>query len=252
MRSIFCPIFRTIYKKKEAKICLLFCAFPLLIILTSLLPTNFMQLNGDVGAMSCMEFFEAVIFVQFQLTLPSIAFMYLAVTCVHDEIKKGNLYLYKDIPRIKIFLYKAASLLVWYSIYFGTTFLTSIFTYYVYIKEMPYASGSFFPTKLEDVQYITIGLVGTVFTFIISLLLVTVLSMFFNNGASLIIGILFTLFSSIAPNLENINVLFPTGFLYTYETLGFGRSVLSISLIFVIYLCIIGVVGSHKIKRIEF
>lgn len=219
---------------------------------TSLLPTNFMQLSGDVGSMSCMEFFEAVFFVQFQLTLPSIAFMYLAITCIHDEIKKGNLYLYKDIPRIKIFLCKAVSLLLWYAIYLVSTFLTSVFTYYVYIIKQSYASGLFFPTKPDDVQYIVVGLLGTALTFVISILLVIVLSTFLNNGASLIIGILYTLFCSIAPNLEKINVLFPTGYINIYETIGFGESVLFILLISAIYLCIIGVVGNYKIKRIEF
>ena len=252
MKTMFCPVFRTVYKKKEAKICLLFCALPLFLIVTSLLPTNFMQLSGDAGSMSCMEFFEAVIFVQFQLTLPSIAFMYLAITCIHDEIKKGNLYLYKDIPRIKIFLCKSISLLAWYGIYLMSTFFTSVFTYYVYVIKQPYASGVFFPTRLGDVQYIIIGLLGTISTIIVSLLLVVVLSTFLNNGASLIIGILFTLFCSIAPNLETINVIFPTGFLYTYESIGFSKAILFVLLISVIYLCVIGAVGIYKIKRIEF
>lgn len=252
MNTMFCPVFRTVYKKKEAKICLLFCALPLLLIITSFLPTNFMQLSGVAGSMSCMEFFEAVIFVQFQLTLPSIAFMYLSITCIHDEIKRGNLYLYKDIPRIKIFLYKSFSLLAWYGIYFVSTFLTSVFTYYVHIIKQPYASGMFFPTKIEDVQYIIIGLLGTVLAIIISILLVVVLSIFLNNGASLIIGILFALFCSIAPNLENINVLFPTGFQNTYELIGFSKAVSLIILISVIYFSVIGIVGKYKIKRIEF
>ncbi|MBU5479119.1 hypothetical protein KQI69_07870 [Eubacterium sp. MSJ-13] len=252
MKTMFFPVFRTIYKKKEAKICLSFCVLPLLLIITSLLPTNFMQLSGDVGAMSCMEFFEAVIYVQFQLTLPSIAFMYLAITCIHDEIKKGSLYLYKDIPRIKVFLCKSFSLLVWYAIYFVSTFLTSVFTYYVYIIKQPYASGKFLPTKWGDVQYVIISMIGTILAIVISLLLVIVLSTFLNNGVSLIIGILFSLFCSIAPNLEKINVLFPTGFLYKYKSIGFSKAIVFILLICVIYLCVIGAVGRYKIKRIEF
>ena len=114
------------------------------------MPTNFMQLSGDINSMSCMEFFEAVVSVQFQLTLPSIAFMYLAATCVHDELKRGTLYLYKDIPRTKVFLCKAFSLLLWYAIYLVCTFFTSVFTYYVYIIKQPYASGFFFPPAVSS------------------------------------------------------------------------------------------------------
>lgn len=252
MKMMFCPIFRTLYKRKEAKICMLFCALPLLLIVTSLLPTNFMQLSGDMNSMSCMEFFEAVVFVQFQLTLPSIAFMHLATTYVHDEIKKGILYLYKDIPRTKIFLSKSFSLLAWYGIYFIATFVASIFTYYVYVIKQSYASKLFFPSNVADIQYIIIGILCIVLTMIISILLVVVLSTFLNNGAALIIGILFSLFCSLAPNLKKINVLFPTGFMYTYESVGFYRAILFILLISAVYLCMIGVVGAYKIKKIEF
>ena len=221
-------------------------------IITSLMPTNFMQLSGDINSMSCMEFFEAVVSVQFQLTLPSIAFMYLAATCVHDELKRGTLYLYKDIPRTKVFLCKAFSLLLWYAIYLVCTFFTSVFTYYVYIIKQPYASGSFFPAMPNDVQYIMISFLGTISTVIISLLLVIMLSTFLNNGTTIIIGILFSLFCYIAPNLENMGILFPTGFLNIYKSIGFCKSVLSILFISVIYLCVIGAVGRYKIKRIEF
>lgn len=252
MKTMFVPVFQTVSKKKEAKICLLFCMLPLVLIITSLLPTNFMQLTGDAESLSCMEFFQAVIYVQFQMALPSIAFMYLAITCIRDEIKKGRLYLFKDIPRIKIFLCKATCILAWYAIYFACTFFTSVFTYYVYIIRQPYASGCFFPLQPEDAEYITIGMLGTVFTFVISLLLVIVLSTFLNNGASLIIGILFVLFCSIAPDLETIYVFFPTGFLNTYEQIGFGKSVLFILLLSASYVCVIGIAGNYKIKRIEF
>ena len=252
MSTMFGPVFRTIYKKKEAKICMLFSLFPLLLIVTSFLPRNFMKLNGVAGSMSCMEFFEAVVFVQFQLTLPSIAFMYLAVTCIYDEIHKGRLYLYKDISKIKIFGCKGLGLIVWYLIYLGTTFLTSVFTYYVYVSKLSYASGAFLPTKVEDLQYIVIGLMGTVLTFVISLLLVTVLSTFLNNGTTLIIGILFSLFSSIAPSLDKINMFFPTGFLYTYENIGFKNAVIYIFLLSVVYIGVIVGVGKYKVTRIEY
>lgn len=249
---MFCPIFRTIYKKKEAKICLLFCAFPLLLIVTSLLPSNFMQLSGAVESMSCVEFFDAVISVQFQLTLPSVAFMHLVTTCVHDEIKKGNLYLYKDIPKTKIFRYKSYALLLWYMVYFVCTFLTSVFTYYVYVIRQSYASGTFFPSNMDDMRYAIISVLSIVVAFGISLLLVVVLSVFLGNGISLVIGILFVLFCQIAPSLEKINIFFPTGFLNIYNTIGFCKTIAIVLLITTLYVCVIGALGRYKIKKIEF
>lgn len=243
---------KTLYKKKEAKLCLLFSLLPFLLIITSILPTNFMQLSGDVGTMSCMEFFEAVIYVQFQMVLPSIAFMHLTTIYVHDEIKNGCLYLYKDIPRKKVFLYKAITLLTLYLVYFISTFITSVLTYYLYVIKQPYASGTFFPMSIEDVQYITIGILGVVLAFVISIILVIVLSVFLNNSISLITGILFVLFNSIASVIEKINILFPIGYLSQLNKIGFSQSLLCMLFLFIVYIVIIGLVGSYKIKGIEY
>lgn len=101
-------------------------------------------------------------------------------------------------------------------------------------------------------QYIVMGFLGTIATFVIGLMLVTALSLFLNNGSAIIAGTLFTLFCTIAPHLESINVLFPTGFLYNYEMIGFEKSVLYSLLVSAVYLGCISVVGGYKIKRLEF
>lgn len=217
-----------------------------------MLSTNFMQLSGDVSSMSCMDFFEAVIFVQFQLTLPSIAFMYLVVTCIGDEIKRGILHLYKDIPRKKIFLYKAISILAWYGLYFAATFSTSVLTYYTYVIKQPYASGLFYSNNIEDIQYVIIGLLGIILSTVLNIFLTIVLSMFLNNGTTLIIGILFTLFCSLAPELEKINYFFTTGYLQVYERIGFYKSLSLIFITFFIYIIFILFLGSYKLRRIEY
>lgn len=252
MQGLCFPVMKTLYKKKESKICLLFSLLPLMLIITSILPSNFMQLNGDVGSMSCMEFFEAVLNVQFQMVLPSIAFMHLITIYIHDDIKNGCMYLYKDIPRKKVYLCKTMSLLTLYIVYFVCTFITSVFTYYVYVIKQPYASGTFFPLGLMDTQYITVSIVGIMLAFVISIMLVVVLSLFFNNSMTLIIGILFVLFNSIASLVEKINILFPTGYASQIEKNGFIPSILGMLFISIIYIAVIGLVGKYKIKRIEF
>ncbi|MFU1801525.1 hypothetical protein ACM28O_13970, partial [Lactiplantibacillus pentosus] len=95
MNYLFSPIFTTVIKRKEAWLCVGFSIFPLLLLVVDLFSTNFMQLSAPKGSMSFLEFFGAVESVQYQLTLPIIAFIYLVISCFHDEIASGKMFLFK-------------------------------------------------------------------------------------------------------------------------------------------------------------
>ena len=245
------PIFRTVYKKKEAKICLLFSLLPLILIFISILPTNFMQINAIQNSISLMDFFDSVEGVLFQMVLPTIAFMYLSISCVHDEIKKSIIYLYKDIPRIKVLCFKAISIMLMFCIYIIMTFLTSTFTYLFYINNQPYSSHQFIGDG-SDVLYITVNLFGIWASSVIGILMVVVISTFAENVVSLIIGIIYILFCIIAPDLKNVYFLFPTGYKNIFENLGFGKSMFFSCAVSVLYLLIICIIGIYSSKRIEF
>jgi len=251
MRKMIMPMFSLIYKKKEGKICLLFSLLPLMLIVTSLLPTNFMQLSADEGSLSLLEFFDAVEGVLFQMVIPTIAFLYLTVTCFGDEIKSGKIYIYKDIPRIKVFSAKIITLIMWYFVFVGMTFVFSCLTYIVYVDKQPYSSHLFLPVG-ADLTYILISIVGVWLSMLITVVLVAVVSLKANDGFALVVGILFSLFCVIAPDLKTINLFFPTGYKYMIEDLGAIHIFMIMILISGIYAVIELLVCRILIKRIEY
>ena len=76
MNYLTLPFFKALLKKKESKIALAFSFFPMLLIVVGLFNTNFMQLSAPVGSLSFLEFFSAVLFTQYQMTLPLVLFIY--------------------------------------------------------------------------------------------------------------------------------------------------------------------------------
>ena len=92
---------------------------------------------------SFIEFFQAMLSVQYQMALPLIALFYLVVTVFRDEIKRGYLFLYKDISKKKIFNAKIQSLCVVYLIYLLSLFLFCMFVYYVRLVQFDYTSKTF-------------------------------------------------------------------------------------------------------------
>lgn len=92
--GILKPVFKTVFKRKETKIFLLFSAYPLILLIATFFKSAFMNLNADKGSLSFIEFFQAMLSVQYQMALPLIALFYLVVTVFRDEIKRGYLFLW--------------------------------------------------------------------------------------------------------------------------------------------------------------
>lgn len=162
MNYLTLPFFKALLKKKESKIALAFSFFPMLLIVVGLFNTNFMQLSAPVGSLSFLEFFSAVLFTQYQMTLPLVVFIYIVSTIFRDEITSGIMYLYKDISRKVILNAKLGAILLFQILYIVITFFSSLFTYYVYLVHKPYTSGRFWPSKIDDVQYTVISILGTI------------------------------------------------------------------------------------------
>jgi len=176
MNYLTLPFFKALLKKKESKIALAFSFFPMLLIVVGLFNTNFMQLSAPVGSLSFLEFFSAVLFTQYQMTLPLVVFIYIVSTIFRDEITSGIMYLYKDISRKVILNAKLGAILL------VITFFSSLFTYYVYLVHKPYTSGRFWPSKIDDVQYTVISILGTILVFLLCLLVASLASIILTNG----------------------------------------------------------------------
>ncbi|WP_455390687.1 hypothetical protein [Lactiplantibacillus pentosus] len=252
MNYLFSPIFTTVIKRKEAWLCVGFSIFPLLLLVVDLFSTNFMQLSAPKGSMSFLEFFGAVESVQYQLTLPIIAFIYLVISCFHDEIASGKMFLFKDIKRSKILNAKISSVLSIYFIYFILTFVASLITYYMHLIHMSYTSGAFLPAHLADLQYVIISVAG-IFTVTQLCLLISVASSIkLGNGLTMLIGIVFALVSFIAPSLKGPKYFLPNGYSGLVGKIGFGTSLAMILLLFLIYALIIYIFSNRSFKKMEY
>ncbi|MEN0648437.1 hypothetical protein NST54_05125 [Caldifermentibacillus hisashii] len=252
MNYLWKPVFRTVVKRKEAWLCVGFSIFPLLLLIVDLFNTNFMQLSAPEGSMSFVEFFGAVESVQYQLTLPIIAFIYLVISCFHDEITTGKMFLFKDINRTKILNAKIWSIFSIYFTYFIFTFVTSLVTYYLHLVHMSYTSGTFFPRHVADLQYVIISVLGIFVVTQLCILIAVASSIKLSNGFTMLIGIIFALVTFIAPSLKGLRYFLPNGYSNLVTQMGFGTALSVMIFMSLVYALIIYGFANHTFKNLEY
>ncbi|MDK6805845.1 hypothetical protein [Aerococcus sp. UMB7834] len=237
-------------KEKETWLFVAFAAFPLLLLIVRLFNTNFMQLSADPGSMDFMTFFEAVVYVQYNFGLPTIALIYLVAVNVGDEIRNKILYLYKDIPKGKLLSAKHLTLVGVYGLYVLLTFLACLITYYTTLIREDYASGAFIGEVFwtED----ALNAVGIFLMSIIIIYLASYLSIHFGNGLTMTIGVLFYLFSLVASSINFTRFFFPTGFVAFFEKQNAGFVLLLMFLCFFIWIAILRFLAGKAYQKAEY
>ncbi|MDO4903851.1 MAG: hypothetical protein Q3959_06290 [Limosilactobacillus sp.] len=253
MNYLTIPFLKALLKKKEAKIALAFSLYPLILIVAGLFDTNFMQLNtlGKV-ALSFSDFVDSVISTQYQMTLPLIVFIYIVTTLFREEFSSGIIYLYKDVSRMTILNAKIGSIVIFQFIYLALTFLSSLFTYYVYLVHQSIASGQFLSPRISDLQYSIVSSVGTILVFILCMMVTTLASITLTNGFTILVGILFALVSFIAPSLNSLKYIFPNGYANIFGHMSFANCILIELVLFIVYFVILYIVALSKYKKIQY
>lgn len=246
------PLFKTLLKKRETLLALSFSVFPLVLLIVQLFKTNFMQLSAANGSMSCLGFFSAVLTVQLQITIPLIAMIYLITTYVHDEIKSGMMYLYKDIDRSKIINAKVISLLLVYILYFSFTFIFSTITYLLYVNHQAYSSHTFLPVTTSDMHYVVLSILSTICVSLICIFLAFALSVKFSNGLTMLVTIVWALFSFIASKLSLLEFIFPNAYTVFENHLGFSITSLLMMLATLMYCIILYYMADVAFEHIEY
>lgn len=252
MNYLTLPFLKALLQKKEAKIALAFSLFPMLLIVVGLFNTNFMQLSAPAGSLSFLEFFSAVLSTQYQMALPLIAFIYIVSTMFRDEITSGRMYLYKDVSRQVILNAKLGAILLLKIVYILLTFCASLVTYYTYLIHQPYTSGKFLPLAIHDLQYTIVSILGTIFVFFLCVLVASLASIMLTNGFAMLIGVVFALFSFIAPNLTSLKYVFPNGYVKVLGQFSFGNTVLLLTLLFIVYYVVLYKLALSRYNQIEY
>ncbi|KXT76025.1 hypothetical protein [Streptococcus sp. DD12] len=252
MNYLTIPFFKALLKKTESKIALAFSFFPLLLIVVGLFNTNFMRLSAPPGSMSFLEFFSAVLSTQYQITLPLVVFIYISSTVFRDEITTGIMYLYKDISRRLVLNAKIGAIILLQFLYIGLTAIMSLITYYLYLIHQPYTSGNFLPRASADIQYTLVSITGTVLVFLLCSMIANLASISFSNGITMLVGIVFALFSFIAPSLTHLRFIFPNGYINVLNNLSFGFAILLTTIVFAVYFISIYVLSLRFYRKLEY
>lgn len=244
--------FYALLKKKESKIVLAFSFYPMLLIVVDLFSTNFMRLSAPKASLSFLEFFSAVLLTQYQITLPLVVFIYIVSTIFRDEITSGIMYLYKDIRRKIILDAKLGSILLFQLLYIAVTFLVSLITYYAYLIYKPYTSGRFLPKGIGTLQYTVVSILGIILVFLLSLMVASLASIILTNGFTMLIGVVFLLFSFISPHLKLLKYIFPNGYINVLGQLSFNHTILILMLLFIVYYAVLYELSLYLYNKIEY
>ena len=125
-------IFRTIWLRSETKFLFAFSLLPLVVPLLTNSPD--MEVFYVAGGNASFSFFVSIVF-QFKLVLPTLIFSYMIYSTFRDEFNSGIMFLYKDLPKNRIFQAKLFSLTLLYCLYTLVTFCTSLIIFFLFLNK---------------------------------------------------------------------------------------------------------------------
>ncbi|EGQ0296157.1 TPA: hypothetical protein I1871_001682 [Staphylococcus pseudintermedius] len=251
MNFLFRPIFINTIKMKSVWLFWLLGLLPFLVMIAMSINSNFLQISGESGTLSGIEFFAMIYGVLHNMLLPTIVLTFIVSKIFYDELNSGIIFMYKDINRNNILFSKWLTMLIIQLIFIIILFLSSIIVYFVYLSSFDFSSGNLMPLS----KYMAITFVPTVTLLFIEVLTINfaiLLSLHFSTGFTIFGMLIFILFTTIGPLLDTVKYIIPTGYDEKIDSLG-GLPVLFISFaVFVVYFIITYAYIMYKHKRIEY
>lgn len=250
MNYLLKPISANLFRQKSTLLLLAIALFPLLIIVTSFVNTNFMQLDGANASISALDFVSAIISTQHQFIFPFIILAYIAANLFYDEIKSGRLMIFKDTSRSKLLNAKRLSIFLVFIAYFLLISVMCLVTYYVYIQSLPIATKTFFPK--DGTQQVIVEIFGFFLTELMGLSIALTVSIFLTSGYTILVTIFFQLITMLAPNLSSLRYVFPTGYKTLVDSISFPVIIIVMLAISAIFMLVSKAVALGIFKRIEY
>ena len=211
MKDIFLAVLSTTWNRKESKLFLLFSLIPILYLASTFMETSFMNVTSiETGVkLSFLEMYDGIFNLSFNSTLPTLSLFLLILSVVRSDIELHRLFLYKDIERKKILLSKILSILSLFALFVLIFSLLMFGVYYLRVIHLPFASGEFLG---QDSLLAIFSIFGTILHHVFYIFLLTMISLFFSNIASIVSGIILLIFTGILPLFGKIGLIFPNGF----------------------------------------
>lgn len=251
MKDIFLAVFSTTWNRKESKLFLLFSLIPILYLASTFMETSFMNVTSiETGAkLSFLEMYDGIFNLSFNSTLPTLSLFLLILSVVRSDIELHRLFLYKDVERKKILLSKILSILSLFALFVLIFSLLMFGVYYLRIIHLPFASGEFLG---QDSLLAIFSIFGTILHHVFYIFLLTMISLFFSNIASIVSGIIILIFTGILPLFGKIGLIFPNGFRLLAEEGNFHLAYIGIISITTFYSLILFYFSLKKFRKVEF
>ncbi len=251
MKDIFLAVLSTTWNRKESKLFLLFSLIPILYLASTFMETSFMNVTSiETGAkLSFLEMYDGIFNLSFNSTLPTLSLFLLILSVVRSDIELHRLFLYKDIERKKILLSKILSILSLFALFVLIFSLLMFGVYYLRVIHLPFASGEFLG---QDSWLAIFSISGTILHHVFYIFLLTMISLFFSNIASIVSGIIILIFTGILPLFGKIGLIFPNGFRLLAEEGNFHLAYIGIISITTFYSLILFYFSLKKFRKVEF
>lgn len=251
MKDIFWAVLSTTWNRKESKLFLLFSLIPILYLASTFMETSFMNVTSiETGAkLSFLEMYDGIFNLSFNSTLPTLSLFLLILSVVRSDIELHRLFLYKDIERKKILLSKILSILSLFALFVLIFSLLMFGVYYLRVIHLPFASGEFLG---QDSWLAIFSISGTILHHVFYIFLLTMISLFFSNIASIVSGIIILIFTGILPLFGKIGLIFPNGFRLLAEEGNFHLAYIGIISITTFYSLILFYFSLKKFRKVEF
>lgn len=251
MTDIFWAVLSTTWNRKESKLFLLFSLIPILYLASTFMETSFMNVTSiETGAkLSFLEMYDGIFNLSFNSTLPTLSLFLLILSVVRSDIELHRLFLYKDIERKKILLSKIFSILSLFALFVLIFSLLMFGVYYLRVIHLPFASGEFLG---QDSWLAIFSISGTILHHVFYIFLLTMISLFFSNIASIVSGIIILIFTGILPLFGKIGLIFPNGFRLLAEEGNFHLAYIGIISITTFYSLILFYFSLKKFRKVEF
>lgn len=256
MKQIFPAVFRTIWKRKEMRIYLLFTLFPFIYLATSFIDSsNFMQIHAAERSVSLVAFTNMMMSSVDSFILPSLTLYFLVISVFKKEVDEHTLFLYRDLGRKQIFWSKYLGLLATIIIFYGLFFATSAFVHYVRVIHQPFGSPAVFDAGLAESLSNVFCIVAYLLKDILSVSLATALCLYLKHITTMVIGFLVTITMMILAVVGGpIAMIFPTSYmpLANEGLTGAGLAYLGAIGVTIVYVLVFTKIASKKFKNLEF
>lgn len=241
---MFKPIFTTIFKRRDVYIYLAFASLPLLMALASAAGVS-LQMDQSV-MQSFLAYWLGMLDLQTNIVLPILIFSFVIASAFREDIDTGRLFLYKDLPKGRIFRAKIMSLYATYGLSLIITLVTSALSYVIFL-----GGGALLTTGLDLLEKF-LQLLTTVGLHLTTITAIAYVSIKKKTLVAVLTGLFIYLFQITMPVWFGLQLLAPG---YYVQKLTAGNAVLTTGIVLgliVLYVLPLYVLAAKSFRKIQF